>query len=209
MAANTHWERVYATHSSSDVSWYEREPAMSLRLVEAAARSTRDAIIDVGAGTSRLVDRLLDDEFTDVTVLDVSSGALYETRARLGARASSVTFIVGDVLTFAPAREYAVWHDRAAFHFLTADADRARYVELARCAVRSGGKLIIGTFAEDGPTHCSGLPVSRYTADELATGFAPAFRLLEHGREDHVTPSGTTQPFTWAIFERLPDEESK
>jgi len=113
-----------------------------------------------------------------------------------------VTFVVGDVLTFAPNREYAVWHDRAVFHFLTAAADRARYVELARRAVRPGGRLVIATFADDGPTHCSGLPVSRYTADELATVFAPAFALLTHERGDHVTPSGTTQPFTWATLER-------
>jgi SAM-dependent methyltransferase len=202
MNPTAHWERVYATHSSDDVSWYEPEPVTSLRLVEAAARSIRDAIIDVGAGASRLVDRLLDDGFSDVTVLDVSSGALDETRARLGARASSVTFVVGDVLTFAPDREYGVWHDRAVFHFLTTDADRVRYVELAGRAVRPSGKLVIGTFAEDGPTHCSGLPVCRYAADELATAFAPAFALVRHDREEHVTPSGATQPFTWTIFER-------
>jgi trehalose/maltose hydrolase-like predicted phosphorylase len=202
VTTSAHWQRVYATHSSTEVSWYEAEPVTSLRFVEAAARSRSDAIIDVGAGASRLVDRLLDDGYGDVTLLDASSAALDETRARLGPRASSVTFVVADVLAFAPDRRYDVWHDRAVFHFLTSSADRARYVELASRAVQAGGTLVIGTFAEDGPTQCSGLPVCRYAPHDLATAFAPAFRLLGHEREEHHTPSGATQPFTWARFER-------
>src|SRR5262245_39722522 len=201
MSTSSHWERVYATHSSSEVSWYQAEPVTSLRLVAAAARSRRDAIIDVGAGASRLVDRLVDDGFSDVTVLDASSAALDETRARLGAHASAVRVVVADLRAFAPDRHYDIWHDRAVFHFPTDVADRARYVDLASRAVLPGGKLIVATFAEDGPTHCSGLPVARYGPDDLATAFAPAFRLLAHERDEHVTPSGLIQPFTWATFE--------
>jgi 2-polyprenyl-3-methyl-5-hydroxy-6-metoxy-1,4-benzoquinol methylase len=198
-----HWDRVYASIPSTEVSWYEREPAASLRLVEAMASSPSVAVIDVGAGASLLVDRLVSDNFTDVTVLDVSQQALTHVEQRLGEGAQHVTFVRHDVLTWRPDRQYDIWHDRAVFHFLTDDAQRDQYIEIAARAICVGGGLVLATFAEDGPTRCSGLQVSRYSPEDLEGVFSGSFSLVEHEREEHVTPAGGVQPFTWAVFRRV------
>lgn len=197
-----HWDGIYSSTPSTEVSWYAREPAVSLRLVERIASSPSVAVIDVGAGASLLVDYLLADDFTDVTVLDVSRDALAQVEERLGEAAKHVTFVHQDVLTWRPDRQYDVWHDRAVFHFLTDETQRDRYVEIAARAIRVGGGLVLATFAEDGPTRCSGLPVSRYSAEDLEEVFSGHFSLVEREREQHVTPAGVVQPFTWAAFRR-------
>ena len=197
-----HWDRIFASTPSTEVSWYTREPAVSLRLVEGIASSRAAAVIDVGAGASLLVDRLVADNFTDVTVLDLSEQALTQVEQRLGEGARHVTFVHHDVLSWHPARQYDVWHDRAVFHFLTDATSRDRYVEIAARAVGAGSGLVIGTFAEDGPTRCSGLPVSRSSAEDLEEVFSRFFSLVEHEREEHVTPSSGVQSFTWAVFHR-------
>jgi SAM-dependent methyltransferase len=156
----------------------------------------------VGAGTSRLAETLLDAGWSDVTVLDISAEALSHLRTRLGERADRVAFVVADVLEWEPERRFDVWHDRAVFHFLTDEDGVGRYVATAVRAVRLGGTLVIGTFAEDGPTHCSGLPTSRYDADGLAAVFAPHFSPVHAEREEHSTPSGHIQPFTWRVLRR-------
>jgi 2-polyprenyl-3-methyl-5-hydroxy-6-metoxy-1,4-benzoquinol methylase len=200
-ASAGHWEQVYETRSTDEVSWFQAEPSVSRRLVEDAV-GTHGSVVDVGAGASRLVDLLLDDGFRDLTVLDVSARALAVVRQRLGRRSSAVTWVHGDVLDWQPGRTFDVWHDRAVFHFLTDPQDRSRYVELVEGAVRPGGTVIMVTFAPDGPTHCSGLPVSRSDAAGLATAFGEAFVLSHAEREEHVTPSGAVQPFTWAVLHR-------
>ena len=197
-----HWDRIYASTPATEVSWYAEEPAVSLRLVERMASGPSDAVVDIGAGASRLVDRLLADDFTDVTVLDLSEHALAQVEGRLGEGARHVTFLRQDVLAWEPDREYVVWHDRAVFHFLTEPEARGRYVAVAAQAVRPGGGLVLATFAEDGPTHCSGLPVCRYSAEELEAELGAPFALDAHEREEHVTPGGAVQPFTWATFRR-------
>jgi 2-polyprenyl-3-methyl-5-hydroxy-6-metoxy-1,4-benzoquinol methylase len=198
----SHWDGVYSSAPSTTKSWYEREPTHSLRLVTQAARDCSAAIIDIGAGTSMLVDRLLESGFTDVTVLDISAHALEEVRRRLGERANTATFITSDVLSWQPDLHYDVWHDRAVFHFLTEPSQRAHYVSLAEAGIRQGGLLIVATFAEDGPTQCSGLDVTRYSADDLAATFAAGFEPVLNEREAHHTPTGAIQPFTWTTLRR-------
>jgi SAM-dependent methyltransferase len=197
-----HWDGVYTTRSSNEVSWYEREPSTSLKLIGALGLDRSAAIVDVGAGTSSLADHLLAEGYADLTLLDVSTRSLDEVRARLGERAPAVTFVAGDVLRWHPDRRFDLWHDRAVYHFLVDAGDRRRYVELAGRAVRHGGALVVAGFAEDGPTHCSGLPVSRHSATDLAASFAPAFTPVTHERELHVTPTGVVQPFTWVTLRR-------
>jgi SAM-dependent methyltransferase len=150
-----------------------------------------------------LVDRLLDDGYRDLTLVDVSVRALDAVRSRLGDRAAPVSFVHADVLDWMPGREFDVWHDRAVFHFLTDERDRAAYVERAGAAVRPAGTLIIATFAADGPTQCSGLPVRRHAPADLAHTFGPAFVLEASEREEHVTPAAVIQPFSWAVLRRL------
>ncbi|MBC7275688.1 class I SAM-dependent methyltransferase [Nocardioides sp.] len=193
---DAHWNTVYAAKDVDDVSWYEPVPATSRRLITMAATSGR--VIDVGAGASGLADALLPAGY-DVTVLDVSSNALEQVRQRLGQKA---TYVVADVLTWTPVDSYAVWHDRAVFHFLTDPADQARYVNQATTAVQTGGGLVMGTFAPTGPESCSGLPTARHDADSLVRLFAGAFTLEHAETDEHVTPWGVIQPFTWVVLRR-------
>ena len=197
----THWEHVYSTRAPAEVSWFEAEPVVSLRLIESVAPSHDAAVIDVGGGASLLVDRLVARGFRDVTVLDVSAQALDEVRRRLG-RTDAVTLVVHDVLTWQPSGHYDLWHDRAVFHFLVDGAERERYIELATRTVRAGGALVLGTFALDGPPECSGLPVARYAPEELAELFDAAFTGIHGERAEHVTPWGAVQPFSWVVLRR-------
>ena len=193
-----HWDGVFTTKAPDDVSWFQAEPATSLRLLRAYAPPPA-AVVDVGAGAGVLPDRLLAGGWTDVTVLDVSAAALGIVGERLGER---VTYVVGDVTTWRPERRYGAWHDRAVLHFLTSPADVARYVGVAAAAVAPGGVAVVATFAPDGPESCSGLPVARYDAAALAAAFAPAFGLEHAEREEHGTPWGAVQVFTWVVLRR-------
>lgn len=197
-----HWNEVYAIKAADKVSWFQPRAEISMHLIAAAGATENSAIIDIGGGSSVLIDHLLDAGFVDVTVLDISERALIGSKDRLGARATDVHWIVSDVLSWSPARSYDVWHDRAAFHFLTDDRDREAYRATLLKALHPRGTLIVGTFAEDAPERCSGLPVRRWSADGLAAELGSDFRLIESVREDHRTPWGAIQPFTWARFER-------
>ncbi len=196
----THWETVYQTHSPSEVSWFQPEARLSLDLIRTSAPSLRNRIIDVGGGASTLVDGLLRSGYIDVTVLDLSPTALAKARQRLGGQASRVLWVEADALTDTlPAASFDVWHDRAVFHFLTRPADRRRYIEQVRRVVRPGGHVLVATFADDGPTHCSGLPVERYGSATLHGKFGSDFRLVASHREEHVTPAGKLQPFVYCL----------
>jgi len=219
-SAAEHWDTVYGTKATDEVSWFQRQPMTSQRLLTSVS-SPSGAVIDVGAGASTLVDTLLDTGWSDVTVLDVSAKALALVRDRVSDRVDrvsdrvgeqphdlprkrpgSTSFVVADVLSWQPERTYDAWHDRAVFHFLVLPEQRDQYVATASRAVRSGGVLILGTFAADGPTQCSGLPTARYDADGLAAVFGPGFSLEHSEREEHRTPGGAVQPFTWAVLRR-------
>ena len=197
-----HWDAVYAAKSGAELSWTQQEPATSLRLVTGAVPAP-GSVIDVGAGTSTLIDRLLDAGYGDVTALDVSEQALAVTRHRLGPRREQVCWVVADLLAWEPPRTYDGWHDRAVFHFLIDPHDRDRYIELATRAVAGGGALVIGTFADDGPAQCSGLPTARYDADAMSALFTPTFTLEHAERELHQTPWGVPQSFTWVVLRRV------
>ena len=162
-----HWENVYQIKAERDVSWFEESPTISLDLIHATGVKPDASIIDIGGGTSRLVDTLLDEGFKVITVLDISEKALATSKARLGTRAAHVQWVVADITTWEPSQTYDVWHDRAVLHFLTDPKDRAAYAERVLRAVRPGGHVIIGTFAPDGPEWCSGLPVVRHDAASL------------------------------------------
>jgi 2-polyprenyl-3-methyl-5-hydroxy-6-metoxy-1,4-benzoquinol methylase len=200
MDPRNHWQRVYTTRKPTEVSWYQPSAAQSLEMIRQVAPDHSAAIIDVGGGASTLVDGLLADGYTSVTVLDVSSAALAAASARLAGDAARVTWLEANVFAAAlPASGYDLWHDRAVFHFLTEVADRRRYVEQVRAAVRPGGHVIVATFAQDGPARCSGLEVARYAPEELHGQFGDDFQLLESAREEHHTPSGVVQPFVYCL----------
>ena len=199
-----HWQTVYQTKGEHDVSWFEESPAISLELIRATGVNPEASIIDIGAGASRLVDALLDEGYRAITVLDLSEKALETSKARLGAQsAAKVKWVAVDVTAWEPSQAYDVWHDRATFHFLTDPKDRAAYVERVLRAVRSGGHVIIGTFALDGPKRCSGLPVVRYDAAAISKILGPLFDLSESRTHAHQTPTGAIQRFQFNRFRRL------
>lgn len=201
MERKTHWEKVYAERKPDEVSWYQPEPRLSLRLIKQAA-APGAAVLDAGGGASVLVDRLLDEGFAP-TVLDVSGGALAAARARLGARAQKVRWIEADVLS-APLESaaYDVWHDRAVFHFLIEADDRRRYAAQLLRALRPGGCAIIAAFSLSGPPKCSGLPVERYSPESLARELGAGLELAASEPETHDTPFGTRQEFVYCRFLR-------
>lgn len=200
MDTKAHWEAIYKTNQPHQVSWFQREAKISLDFIRRVAPQLTAAIIDVGGGASTLVDGLVAAGYRRVTVLDLSATALEQARRRLGAAASQVAWLEADVLLAdLPRATFDVWHDRAVFHFLTASTDRAAYVKEVQMSVKPGGYVLVATFANDGPTRCSGLPVVRYTADALHHEFGSTFRLVESVREEHVTPSGTTQAFVYCL----------
>jgi SAM-dependent methyltransferase len=205
---HAHWENVYQTKGERDVSWFQESPEISLDLIRATGAGPDASIIDIGGGASRLVDALADERYTAITVLDLSEKALATARSRLGARGAGVEWIAADVTTWEPTQTYDLWHDRAAFHFLTEAKDRAAYVERLLRAVRPGGHVIIGTFAPDGPERCSGLPVVRHDAAALARAVGPSFEPIESRNHAHQTPAGAIQRFQFSRFRRLRADEA-
>jgi len=197
-----HWDNVYATKGEKDVSWYQDNPTPSLELIALTGLSADAEIIDIGGGASRLVDNLLRNDFGRLTVLDLSNAALDAARKRLGESAARVKWVVADVTTWQPSQTYDLWHDRAAFHFLTDQAPQSAYVEGLKTALKPAGFAIIGTFAPDGPGRCSGLPIVRYDATSLAARLGDEFELIDARRHEHTTPWGAVQRFQFATFRR-------
>jgi hypothetical protein len=202
MDVRQHWDEVYRQKAEQDVSWFQAEPALSLDLIRRAGVAKQEPIVDVGAGASRFVDRLLAEGYSDLTVLDIAEAALQKSRARLGSAADRVNWIAADVTCWQPAKRYRLWHDRAVFHFLTEAADRAAYRETLGSALMPQGIAIIASFALDGPERCSGLPVQRYSPESLAAELGEDFRLLEQKSEAHITPAGKLQLFQYSVFRR-------
>lgn len=201
MDTRRHWEHIYRTKSPSETSWFSPHLQTSLDWICEAAPDRSASMIDVGGGESTLVDDLLGTGYSDVTVLDVAEAAIAKTRARLGADADDVRWIAGDVTEVAlPARAFALWHDRAVFHFLTAPEQRAGYVRQLAASLQAGGHVVLATFGPEGPEKCSGLPVRRYNADSLREELGPRFKLEKSAIVDHQTPFGTTQQFLYCRF---------
>jgi 2-polyprenyl-3-methyl-5-hydroxy-6-metoxy-1,4-benzoquinol methylase len=195
-----HWEKIYATKSSSEVSWTQEVPITSLSFIHSFKVPKDAAIIDVGGGESKFVDFLLEEGFTNITVLDISEHALKKAQARLGEKASKVKWVVSDITEFKSLHKFDVWHDRATFHFLTTQEQIDRYVELASRSVNPGGFMAIGTFSENGPTKCSGLTIKQYSEVGLETTLNYFFRKLKCVNEDHITPFNTIQNFLFCSF---------
>jgi trans-aconitate methyltransferase len=200
MSSEDHWTAIYMKHRASELSWFQAEPTCSLDLIESAGLARSDPILDVGGGTSLLVDHLLDRGYQDITVLDLAAPALDAVRDRLGAGGQSVTLAHADVRRFLPGRRYSLWHDRAVFHFLTSAEDRRRYLRTLVASLHPGGRVVIATFAPDGPPHCSGLEVVRYEPSALAATLGSRFALVRVERELHVTPKGAVQKFQYSLF---------
>jgi SAM-dependent methyltransferase len=200
MYSKEHWEGYYQKQNGSEACWYQDYPQLSLLFIESAGVTTDQPILDVGGGTSLLVDNLLLKGYEKLSVLDISEAAIAHSRRRLGLRADHVEWHVADVRRFEPPYRFALWHDRAVFHFLTEDADRQAYLDVLKSTLEPDGHVVFGTFALHGPEQCSGLPVMRYDADMLEAVLGDDFKLLESWPEEHITPSGSVQPYIYSLF---------
>ncbi|MBL7868950.1 MAG: class I SAM-dependent methyltransferase [Flavobacterium lindanitolerans] len=195
-----HWEAVYQNKGPEEVSWTQEIPKTSLNFIHSFNLDKSAKIIDIGGGDSKLVDFLLDEGFENISVLDISAKALEKAKLRLGNRSEKVNWIVSDILDFKPDTAFDVWHDRAAFHFLTTKEQVEKYIEIAQSAV--SGYLTIGTFSENGPKKCSGLDIKQYSEETLHAVLKNRFEKLHCIYEDHKTPFNTTQNFLFCSFKR-------
>lgn len=198
----SHWQSVYQGKGEAQVSWTQLDPQPSLGLIEKFASDRSASMIDIGGGASRLVDALLARGFAAITVLDLSEAALRSAKARLGAQGASVHWVAADVTDWVPPQAFDIWHDRAAFHFLVEERDRAAYIDRLHAGVQAGGHAIIATFAPDGPEKCSGLAVQRYSPESLSSTIGNAFDLVEHHGHRHLTPWGAAQSFQFSVLRR-------
>lgn len=196
-----HWETVYETKNSDQVSWTQEKPTTSLEYIRSFGLSKTAEIIDIGGGDSRLVDYLLVEGYQNITVLDISAKALEKAKERLGENANKVTWIVSDIIDFKPQKEYDIWHDRAVFHFLTTEAHIKKYTEIAKTGVN--GYLVIGTFSENGPLKCSGLAIKQYDEESLTLAFSKFFDKIYCIKIDHLTPFNTIQNFQFCSFKKV------
>lgn len=197
-----YWDKVYSDKSENEVSWFQEHPTKSLDLIAEHNLSKDASIIDVGGGDSRLVDHLLDQGFSDITVLDISDVSLQKLKNRLGDTKDKVKYVTSDVVSFKPQTKFDLWHDRATFHFLTSLEQINQYLEIVNASLRSGGNLIISTFSKNGPEKCSGLPIHQYSEIELKDLFAKYFTNTKCFEDTHVTPWGTSQSFVYCGFKK-------
>ena len=196
-----HWENIYLKKEINGVSWYQKIPSESIQLIDKYSISNSDKIIDIGCGKSFLADNLLELNYNDITLVDISSNALKEVKVRLKNR--SLNFIQADILNFNSKDKYHIWHDRAVFHFITDKEGIEKYISLCNKYINNDGILIIGTFAEDGPLKCSGLEIKRYSVNNLVNLFKENFELVEGFKKLHNTPFDTQQSFTFCVFRKV------
>ena len=196
----SHWETIYDTKKPNEVSWTQEDPTTSLAIIERLMLPKTANIIDIGGGDSKLVDSLIDRGYQNITILDISKSALERSKKRLGEKASTIKWIVSDILDFDPTEKYDLWHDRAAFHFLISKPDISRYIDIVNSAV--SGHLIISTFSKDGPKKCSGLDITQYDEAQMEFLLGENFTQVESLTEDHVTPFNTKQSFLFCSFVR-------
>ena len=195
-----HWENIYSTKSLNEVSWYQPTPETSLDFIKKLNLPKDASIIDIGGGDSFLVDNLLALGYTNISVLDISEKAIERAKERLGNNSTKVKWIVSDIATFNPTEKYDLWHDRAAFHFLTNLKEINHYTKIITQSLSLNGYVILGTFSKNGPLKCSGIEITQYNTEDLITTFRD-LRLIESKAIEHSTPFDTTQNFTFACFE--------
>ena len=198
-----HWENIYQKKDNKEVSWYQPTPETSLSFFRQFNVPKSAKIIDIGGGDSFLVDHLLDLGYKDISVLDISEAAIDKAKRRLGDRSTNVKWIVEDITDFKPKVKYDFWHDRAAFHFLTNEAEISKYIEMAAQNINPTGVLVIGTFSDQGPKNCSGIEIKQYSETSMTRRLQKFFEKIKCITIDHLTPFNTTQNFVFCSFRKL------
>ncbi|MER3465143.1 MAG: SAM-dependent methyltransferase [Chitinophagaceae bacterium] len=197
-----HWDNIYSSKAEDEVSWFQQYPKTSMEFVELFNLPLNANIIDIGGGDSHFVDALLDKGYKNIYVLDISANAIEKAKLRLGCKASKVHWIVSDITEFEPPLQFDLWHDRAAFHFLTTEDNIHKYVSIAEDAIKKDGYLVIGTFSEQGPKKCSGLEIKQYSEASMSARFEITFDRIKCITEDHITPTHAVQNFLFCSFKK-------
>ena len=198
----SHWENIYSSKNEDGVSWFQEYPKTSIDLIKKYSKNNSISIIDIGSGRSRILKNLIENEYEDLTYLDISKEACSKSKISLGNKQDLVQWYVANILDFNTDNNFSIWHDRAVFHFLTSREDIEKYKQVALKNILKGGYLILGTFSQNGPEKCSGLSVSRYSTESLKEIFNPEFKMIESFTIDHKTPFNTTQNFLFSIFKK-------
>jgi len=197
-----HWETIYETKKFEEVSWYQAVPEVSLTILSEFGVEKDWAIIDIGGGDSYFVDFLLNQNYTDISVLDISEKALHRVQNRLKSKAENVKWITSDITEFKPSKKYDFWHDRAVFHFLTEPNDVKKYAEIAADSISEKGIMVIGTFSKNGPLKCSGIEIKQYDEKEMSAVFETDFELVNFRKIIHITPMQSEQHFIFCVFRK-------
>jgi SAM-dependent methyltransferase len=200
---SNYWNSIYQKKDEKEVSWFQETPAKSLELIDSFQFPHDANIIDIGGGDSRLVDHLIAREFNKISVLDISGASLAKLKDRLGDDAEKITYIETDILNFKPTMHYQLWHDRAAFHFLTTLEQVEKYLQIANDAIATNGYLIVSTFSKSGPEKCSGLSITQYSEEELKKLFGKFFQNVKCFEDSHQTPWGSQQDFVYCGFKKI------
>lgn len=197
-----HWEKIYETKEEKDFSWFQLYPKTSIEFINLFKLPKDAKIIDIGGGDSHLVDALIELGYTNIYVLDISTNAIERAKKRLGDKAKTVQWIVSDVTEFKTTEQFDFWHDRAAFHFLTSEAQIAQYLSIVSNSIKLAGHLVLGTFSENGPKKCSGLEIKQYTEASMSSLFQKDFVRIKCVEENHPTPFNTIQNFVFCSFQK-------
>ena len=202
MNTSQHWDEVYSTKAEDEVSWFQPYPKTSMQFVDLFNLPLDANIIDIGGGDSHFVDALLDKGYNNIYVLDISANAIERAKKRLGKKASKINWIVCDITEFKPPVKFDLWHDRAAFHFLTSEEKIYKYISIGEEGIKNDGYLILGTFSENGPKKCSGLSIKQYSKVSMPARFEVAFDTIKCIEEEHVTPNSSIQNFLFCCFKK-------
>ena len=197
-----HWENIYSSKNEDAVSWFQEYPKTSIELIEKYSTDKSSSIIDIGSGRSKILKNLIENEYDDLTYLDISQEACSKSKISLGNKKDLIQWHVQNVLDFNAEKKFSIWHDRAVFHFLISKEDVEKYKKVASKNIAQDGYLILGTFSENGPEKCSGLNISRYSPESLKKIFNPEFKMIETFTIDHKTPFNTIQNFLFIIFKK-------
>ena len=197
-----HWNKIYQNKKIDEVSWFQEKPMISLELIRKLSQNKKAAIIDVGGGDSLLIDYLLDEDYLDITVLDISKEAIRKAKERLGDKAHKIKWVVSDILDFKSEKPFDIWHDRACFHFITSKNDTIKYVEKVDKFLNAKGAIIMGVFSKMGPEKCSGIPIIQYSEDQIELLFEPEFKKISSTYHEHITPFDTSQNFIFCHLKK-------
>lgn len=198
----SHWEHIYSNKEFEETSWFQEKPETSINIIESLGMSRNASVIDIGGGDSHLVDHLLELGYKNLSVLDISEKAILKAKDRLGEAADEVNWMITDITEADLNTELDIWHDRAAFHFLTEDDDIENYISKLKRSIKSGGYFILGTFSENGPDKCSGIEIKKYSSEDMQRLFEKDFEIVRLENLDHKTPWDAIQNFTFGLFRK-------